>query len=279
MNMRKITSLTALISFILLILTSVILYIVPSGRVAYWAGYELWGLSKEDWGAVHINLGVLLLVTMLLHVFYNWPTLLSYMKNKARQVRIFTVDFNLSLILTLVVVFGTLAGIPPMSSIIDLGESITDKANLYYGEPPYGHAELSPLKVFSERVKIDLEQSLAALKAAGIVVESPDSTMTEIAEANGITPQSIFEIIKLESHPGSRVSSVTMPVDAPGGTGNRTVIQICEMYRLDLAQIMAGLKKKGMIVEEGQTMKEIAAANSVDPHAIYGAIYEIASEK
>ncbi len=126
----------------------------------------------------------------------------------------FTVDFNLSLILTLVVVFGTLAGIPPMSSIIDLGESITDKANLYYGEPPYGHAELSPLKVFSERVKIDLEQSLAALKAAGIVVESPDSTMTEIAEANGITPQSIFEIIKLESHPGSRVSSVTMPVDA-----------------------------------------------------------------
>ncbi|MCK4621505.1 MAG: DUF4405 domain-containing protein [Desulfuromonadales bacterium] len=50
MNMRKITSLIALISFVLLMLTSIILYIVPSGRVAYWAGWRLWALNKEDWG-------------------------------------------------------------------------------------------------------------------------------------------------------------------------------------------------------------------------------------
>ena len=48
MNMRKITSLTALISFVLLLVTSIILYILPSGRVAYWAGYRLWSLSSRS---------------------------------------------------------------------------------------------------------------------------------------------------------------------------------------------------------------------------------------
>ena len=50
MKMRKITSLTAALSFLLMVLTSIILYIVPQGRVAYWADWRLWGLSKTDWG-------------------------------------------------------------------------------------------------------------------------------------------------------------------------------------------------------------------------------------
>ena len=136
MNMRKITSLTALLSFVLLMLTSIILYIVPAGRVAYWASWKLWGLSKEQWGEVHINLGFLLLLAMILHIYYNWQPMVSYMKNKARKFRLFTVDFNISMILVLVVFWGTLVGIPPMSSIVQLGANISEKGNLYYGEPP-----------------------------------------------------------------------------------------------------------------------------------------------
>jgi hypothetical protein len=46
MNIRKITSLTAFISFFVVVLTSVILYIAPQGRVAYWADWKLMAL----WG-------------------------------------------------------------------------------------------------------------------------------------------------------------------------------------------------------------------------------------
>jgi Domain of unknown function (DUF4405) len=275
MNMRKITSLTALISFVLLMMTSIILYIVPSGRVAFWAGYKLYGVSKEGWGAVHINLGFLLLISIILHIYYNWTPMISYMKNRSKQLKIFTPDFSVSLVVTLVVFFGTLAGIPPMSSIIHLGEAITDEANLFYGEPPYGHAELSPLKDFTEKVKVDLDDSLTALKAAGIAITSADSTMKEIAEVNAVTPQQLFEIIKPKSKKEVGNDLLTMPEEAPGGTGKRTVIQICDMYQLDLQVIMAELKENGINVDAKQTMKEIAVANSVDPHAIYGAIYSI----
>jgi len=46
LKIRKITSLTAAVAFILMLLTSIILYIAPQGRVAYWADWRLWGLTK-----------------------------------------------------------------------------------------------------------------------------------------------------------------------------------------------------------------------------------------
>ena len=107
MNIRRITSLTALLSFIILFITIVVLYIVPQGRVAYWADWRLWGLTKEQWGNVHINIGLLFLLSIFLHIYYNWKALLAYLKNKARQLTVLTWDFNAALVLTLIFAIGT----------------------------------------------------------------------------------------------------------------------------------------------------------------------------
>lgn len=271
MNMRKVTSLTALISFALLILTSIILYIVPAGRVAYWANWTLWGLSKEQWGEVHINLGFLMLIAMILHVYYNWQPMISYLKNKKRQFRLFTIDFNISLIVTLVVFFGTLAGIPPMSTVIHLGAEISEKANLFYGEPPYGHAELSPLADFAYKVKADLEESLEKLKSAGIDVADTNEAVGKLAERNGVSPQKIYEIIR----PESAQSGAVMPEEAPGGTGQRKLTVLCDMYKLDVNKVIGGLAAQGISATAEQTIKEIAVVAGKDPHGIYGLIYQL----
>lgn len=39
--LRKIISLTTFFSFVLLIISSVMLYVVPEGRVAYWADWRI----------------------------------------------------------------------------------------------------------------------------------------------------------------------------------------------------------------------------------------------
>ena len=149
MNMRKITSLTALLSFVLEMLTSVILYIVPQGRVAYWSDWRLWGLSKSQWGSLHVNLGVLFLIAICLHTYYNWSAIVAYLKNRAAQLRIFSTDFTVALILCLVFALGTYWELPPFSTIIEIGDQIKEAAAKKYGEPPYGHAELSSLIIFS----------------------------------------------------------------------------------------------------------------------------------
>ena len=100
MKIRKITSLTASLAFILMVLTSIVLYIVPQGRVAYWADWRLWGLTKTDWGNIHINMGLLFLIALFLHIYYNWKPLMSYLKNKAKQMKVFTPEFNVALVIT-----------------------------------------------------------------------------------------------------------------------------------------------------------------------------------
>jgi len=89
-KIRQITSLTAFTSFVLMLITSLILYISPQGRVAYWADWRLLGLDKTQWSNLHINLGVLFLLAVFLHIYYNWKPILSYLKNKARELKIFT---------------------------------------------------------------------------------------------------------------------------------------------------------------------------------------------
>ena len=71
MKIRKITSLIALLSFLLLILNSIVLYIVPHGRIAYWADWRLWGLTKTEWENQHIIIGILFLLAIFLHIYYN----------------------------------------------------------------------------------------------------------------------------------------------------------------------------------------------------------------
>ena len=166
MNMRKITSMTMLISLVILILNSVVLYVVPEGRVAYWADWRFWGLTKTQWGDQHITVGVLFLIAGFLHIYFNWNPIVAYMKNKAREVKVFTGSFNVALAVTAVFVVGTYAMIPPMSTILDISSHFKDAGSEKYGEPPYGHAELSSLKMFSKKEGLDPEKSLELLKAA-----------------------------------------------------------------------------------------------------------------
>ena len=164
-------------SFVLLVLTSVLLYIVPQGRVAYWADWHFWGLSKTQWDNLHINLGFLFLLAGLLHIYYNWNPMVAYMKNRAKELKIFTPSFTVSLVLTLVVGVGTLLNIPPMSTVINFGNSIKDAGAEKYGEPPYGHAEQSSLKLFAKQTNLALDQAEELLKTAGIKFDGEQQTI------------------------------------------------------------------------------------------------------
>ena len=47
MKSRRIVSLTVLLSFIVLSLSGILLFVSPQGRVAYWSRWSLVGLTKE----------------------------------------------------------------------------------------------------------------------------------------------------------------------------------------------------------------------------------------
>lgn len=269
MNMKKITALTSLISFIILMLNSVVLYIVPQGRVAYWADWRLWGLTKTEWGDQHIIIGLLFLLAIFLHIYYNWKLIISYLKNKAKQLTFFTKEFNIALIITILCTIGAYITIPPFNWVLDFGESIKEAAAVKYGEPPYGHAELSTLKSFTRRIGQNLAASTERLREAGIKFENERQTLQEIAKINKISPQQVYLAMKAVDEPGKLKK---MPDEPIAGTGKRTVRDLSKRYDLDLTTIMKGLVDRNINATADLTLKEIAEQNRMGPHDIYDII-------
>ncbi len=258
-----------LLSFVLCIITSIILYIAPHGRVAYWSDWRLWGLTKTQWGDLHLNLGLLLLLAGFLHLYFNWKPITAYLKNKAKQLSIFTVDFNVALTLMLLVGFGTYFEVPPISSVLTLSNSIKDAASITYGEPPYGHAELSSLSMFSQKVDLDLPTAIKLLKEAQIQFSDDSETIHEIAQINNIKPKQVYEIIKPASRQETINGHPVFPDSPPPGFGAKQLSMVCREYGLDQSALLQALSQKGIHVEADQSIKEIAAKNNSEPMAVF----------
>jgi hypothetical protein len=254
-----------------------VLYIVPQGRVAYWADWRLLGLTKTQWGAIHINMGLLFLLALGLHVYYNWKPLTQYLKDRARHWKVFTPEFNLAAVLVTVLVVGTLGGWPPFATILAWQDDIKTAAARKYGEPPYGHAELSTLKAFARKTGIDLKAARAALVAAGYQAVDPDQTLEQMAAANRVSPQVLFNAMR--AAPAVASSPATLPAAPPPGTGSLSLEEFSRRYGLDTGQMLQALAGQGLEARGDMTIKAIAAANQRSPSDIYDVLRAIAAAR
>ena len=272
MNIRRLTSLTALFSFILLFITIVVLYIVPQGRVAYWADWRLWGLTKEQWGDIHINIGLLFLLSIFLHIYYNWKPLLSYLKNTARELKVLTVEFNAALIVTFIFAVGTYFEIAPFSWVLALNDNFKEHATVKYGEPPYGHAELSTLKSFTKKIGLDLTAGLKRLRKANIRFDDENQSLKDIARINDISPQKVFLALKPAE---TALASGGLPPNPPPGTGNKTLVEFSREYGFDIQGVLKSLSEKNIAATADMTIKQIAWQNDMAPTDVYILLREI----
>lgn len=273
-------------SLIVLTFNSIVLYVVPEGRIANWADWRFWGLDKHDWSAQHTTVGFLFIFAALLHIFYNWKPILSYMKDKARKLTVFTAASSIGLGLTVIFVIGTYLEVPPMSTIVEISENIKEGAAEKYGDPPYGQAQSSSLKGFTSRMGLDLDGSVELLREAGIELTDEKEMVQDIAARSGNTPQQIYDIIKpaavrsssggADSHSVSNSGQDMAPPKS--GMGKKTITQLCEEIGQDCDMIIAGLKKRGMTIDPDQKLKDLAAENSTGPLQIYEAMVEIVNE-
>lgn len=289
MNTRKITSMTLVWSLIVLTFNSIVLYVVPEGRISNWADWTFWGLTKHDWSAQHTTVGFLFLFAGIFHIYLNWKPITNYMKNKAKDFRLFTGASTVGFALTLIFIIGTYYHVPPIITIVDFSEQIKEGAASKYGDPPYGQAQSSSLQGFTSRMGLNLVKSKELLHKAGIDVPDDKEMIQDIAKRSRKTPQEIYDIIKPAGNQapaiGGSTESTEHPIDtvdgikAPmSGMGKKTLQQLCDEIEQDCKMIIEELEKKGMKVEPDEKLKEIAADNGTGPMQVYETIVEIVSD-
>lgn len=280
MNYRVLTSFLMLTGFLVMTITGVILYFEPHGRVAYWTIWSFLGLTKEDWDTLHIISSMLWVVAGAFHIYFNWKVLKAYIYGKARGGRRQKRELVLASIITLVVVVSSLYQLPPIRYITDLSGYLKDSwvSSPEY-EPPFGHAELTSLKVFCKRMNIPPAEAVPALEAEGIRIEGTGETLEEIARKNNTTPMSLYMIVKpLEakvdlSESGNRMTADEIEEKFAGtGVGRKKYLDLLNELKLDPSKTKALLAGKQIEIKDDETMKAAAERYGVNPIDLVKAI-------
>lgn len=263
---KKTISLTLGFSFLVMSITGIILYIVPKGKVAYWANWELLGLTKTQYGNIHITSMILFLVVAIWHIYYNWKPLISYIKNRAKQITFFKKELLIALTLNILFVGGTLLEIQPFKSVIDINDGIKDYWEEEYGSPPYGHAEESSLQSFSRHIGVDAQKAISLLKENGYAVESKTQTLTEIAQRNNISPQVIYDTVKPKKGVGTVEKSVSTEVTF---LGRRTLEELAGMNKINLEKSLRFLQENNPDVKPDIRMRKAADTLGITPYELF----------
>jgi hypothetical protein len=193
--MKKITSLSLGFSFLIMSYTGVILYIAPHGRISRWLDWHLFGLDKIQYQELHITSMVTFLLFALLHIYYNWKPIISYMRDTSSKISFTKKEFLIAFSLNALFVIGTLTLVQPFKGFLDLGENIKDSWGQKTTKAPPQQLGRKTLQELSATGNIDLEKSIEILKLEGLTNINSSYKIREIANELDTTPTNIYTIL------------------------------------------------------------------------------------
>jgi len=265
-------------SFLIIALSGVILYVSPKGRVANWTGWSMAGLTKEAWGSIHTTMAILFLLASLVHIVYNWRPLVKYLKMPiADGVKRSKSEMLGAAGLTLVVILGTLYGVPPFSTVGNVGEHIKTYWETRSVAGPYAHAEDDTLAAFAQKLGREESDLLERLAMKGSTTDNMNLKVKELAAQYDVTPAALFSALSSGGAavgPAGDRSPTGEGFGAPGGGGfgRKSLAQVCTESDVDLDTAIAALKAMGVTANGTDTVRSLANNAGMNPSELLEAV-------
>lgn len=272
---RAMTSMMTTGGFLIMGVTGLMLFATPEGRLAYWVDWSLGGLTKEEWGAIHVTSSLLFLIAGFVHLWFNWRQFVAYLRHRFQQRVSIRPEAPVAGVFLAVLVAGTLWGVPPFTWVLDLSAAIKASWSVDASlEPPFGHAEEASLDTMALRTATPVATIVAAIRDAGFTVEATTDTLRRVADRNGVSPAEIWvEVVKRAP------SVVPPPVDAGAawtpelveqrfegaGFGAKTLEQVATELKLPLDDILKRLADAGIEAGGGDRLKAVAEDAKATP--------------
>ncbi|MGQ9505949.1 MAG: DUF4405 domain-containing protein [Thermogutta sp.] len=187
------TSLLVLCLLVLVVVSGVILYISPRGRVANWGQWTVWGWSKESWAALHINATICFLVFTMVHLVFNWKMLIGYLKRGTLGLFRGSFELLMAVVLGAVVVIGTMMNLPPFSQFVAWRESFKNYWERTSPPAAVPHLEEFAMAQIAELAGVEVNEIIDVVTSQGMDDVKSADTLAEIAKRSGKTPREIFE--------------------------------------------------------------------------------------
>lgn len=198
---RRFVTNVLVLSFLVSAVSGVILFFRPEGSLARWVGWSVFGLDKAQWEALHLVFVGVFLVVSIVHVWYNWTALVSYLRQKAaaltapRSVPLPSREFLAAIGVALAVFAGTLVDWQPFSEVLALRSAVKDGAFVDGMLPPVPNADRQTFADLCRMVVVPEAQAVKHVRSRGIDVPDPSVTIGEIARAHDVPPATVYRAI------------------------------------------------------------------------------------
>ncbi|MDD2306177.1 MAG: DUF4405 domain-containing protein [Prolixibacteraceae bacterium] len=251
-------------SFLIIFISGIVLYIAPSGRVANWTIWTLFGFSKAAWQAIHTIFSYTFVILSVFHLFtLNWKVFWHYFTTKAATGLNKQKELLVSFILIAVVFLGTYFNTQPFKAIVDFGEWSTESWETKDETPPIPHAEILTLRELAGKyIPMSADSILMAIKQNGLNADSVGQTILTISELNHITPAKLYSIIS----PEQSIDSIK-PQSTPSfqGFGRKTIAEISKELGKDVNDVIRILEKNGIKANPEDKLKSVAEIAEMTP--------------
>lgn len=264
-NWRGFVSLYITLSFLIMTISGIILYIAPPGRVAHWSYWVLLGLTKTEWQAVHTIFTFIFAGFLGFHIFFNWKPLIHYLKSKTKTGLKLHKELSLAIIVSLVIFGFTYFELPPFSTVMDIGEEITDSWSTEENEPPVPHAELLTVTKFAETIKMPFDEFKNLLSGNGYIFTDTSMTIEKLAAIYRVTPSKIYNDIKIKDMVNNPVSTVETKYIEGSGYGRKKISEIFKENNLSWEEGVKKFESAGKELKEDDKLKNIADDNNKMP--------------
>jgi len=192
-------SIGLLFSFIVMIISGIVLYVAPEGSLSRWISWDVLNLSKKQWEHQHTVFSYLFILFTVFHIFkINWGLLLSYFTPEKIKISHFK-EVVIAFLITILVFIGTLYNVGPLRFVNNLGGAISDKFAENVEIPNIPDSEKLTIKQFSSEIlKTSYENINAILKNKDFKDLREDILVKDFCLINNISPHEFYRILKGE---------------------------------------------------------------------------------
>ncbi len=241
-------------SALILLVSGIILYIAPAGRIAKWTHISLLGLEKDQWQAIHTVFSFLFIITIGFHLYYNWRPFLSYigLRGKIKQFFFMRKELVATTLVTVIVFVLTLGQVPPFSTIMDIGTYFTESWESERTEPPIPHAEELTIGALAQTIHLPAEQLIQNLKQQGVEANA-SMVVKDVAQKYNLSPSQLFEKMKIESQQEAHALNRFYP-----GLGRKRLAELCKEINIPLDIALNRLKQFNIHTNGETTLRDLA---------------------
>ncbi len=108
------------LSAVILLISGIVLFIAPSGRIANATGWGLLWLDKDGWVNLHNVFAILFVAVLIWHLVFNWRPLSNYVVSRATHHLNLKREMLAAVAVLLVLVVLVAQNLPPVDALTDL---------------------------------------------------------------------------------------------------------------------------------------------------------------